>query len=226
MSEETTNPTAEETTSVPTSEETKPETQVDPSDSALSQDSEYEEKLRLLEEEKSKITNERDNLKVALTESREKQKALKAEVSQEPAKPEVNSDQLRELVEEVTNEKVQTLRTDLAVATFDKILGQMTSHPKEKELIKHHYKHSVKSSGVDEASIRKDLILAKAAANLEHIKFGNQPQFDPRVSSAMASSGGKDAGMQTDPEERLSEADKLFKQKFQSRPTRRAARKR
>ena len=217
MSDETKNPTPQAEELAQPSEETKPVDQVEQSEEAPSQDSEYEDKLRLLEEEKSKITEERDNLKSALAENREIVKALKGEASTEEKSsksPQVDKDQLRQLVDEVANEKVQTLRTDLALSTFKKVLGEMTTHPKEAELIKHYYKSSIKPSGVDEDSIRFDLLLAKAAANREHIQFGNQPKFDSRVATAMSVSGGKDAGSRSKPSVDMSDKEKRLLQDF------------
>ena len=215
MSDPTQNPTAQEPVPVTPPEETPAATQTDTTEGAPSQDSEYEAKLRQVEEEKSKITEERDNLKVALGQSRDKQKAEREAVNT-PTPPEtgLTAEQVRSLVDEMTNDKVQTIRTDIAVASFDKIIGELTSNPKEDKLIRHHYKHTVKASGIDERSIRNDLLIAKAAANVEHLKFGNQPKFDTRLSSAMSMSGGKDSGSITGPTVDLTDKDKKMLNAF------------
>lgn len=166
------------------------------SEEETAQDSEYDEKLRQLEVDKAKADEERDNLQKALTEARSKlkeAKEAKSEEGSEPKEPPVDYDKIKEVVEKATDAKVQQFRVDMGVATFNEELEKLTTNEKEKELIKEHYRQSIKPSGIDRDSIRHDLLLCKAAANLNHLKFGNQPDFDPKITTAMGASGGSPA---------------------------------
>lgn len=173
------------------------------------QDSEYEAKLTSLEEEKTKADEERSNLQKALTEARTKLKEAKEQQQEGETPPAVDYDELKKIVEEAAESKVNRLRVDMGVETFNQELEHLTANTKEKELIKEHYQHSIRPSGVDRESIRRDLLLCKAAANLNHLRFGNQPDFDPAITTALGATGGSSQKMEAR-NNNLTEEEKHF----------------
>ena len=216
MSDETKKP--EQEVNPESSEETTTSKEVESNDGeSIQQDSEYEDKLKALDERASKAEEERDNLKVALTQSRDKLKAKAAtieETAEQEKQSEIEVDKIHDIVDRVTTEKVNAIRTDLAVATFENVLNSLTDNVKERELIKQHYKQSIRPSGIDERSIRNDLVLAKAAANIEYLEFKNQPKFDSKMTTAMNMSGGKDSGLHVEKEANLSDEDTSLLKSF------------
>lgn len=174
-----------------------------------SNDSEYVEKLRLMEEERDQAQTERDNLKVALKQSREK-KAVVQEESESISSESIDEEKLQTMIAAAASAQVDTLRTDIAVASFDKVLDDLSDNTKEKELIKMHYQNSVKPTGIDEKSIRNDLQLAKAAANLNHLRYDHQPDYNATAATGMSVSGGKPANANADPIADRTDAEKRF----------------
>lgn len=88
-------------------------------------------------------------------------KRSQKEESQEDEPDEDNSDD----VEQKVQQAVSAFREEFIGETVEEILGALSSNEDEKKLIKFHYNNTIKQSGVNAGSIKRDLQRAKLLAN-------------------------------------------------------------
>jgi hypothetical protein len=176
-------------------------------------DTYYEEKIKELETQVTKRTEEKENLLKALQQERTKRRADKEEG--ETAQPEatIDEDKIAAMVNKHADERYNEMRVDMATSIFDEELEHLTVNDKERALIKMHYRSSIKPSGFDRASIRKDLLLSKAAANIDRVKLTTD-KGDIALSTAMAGGSGKSRDLASEPSIDLNPAEEKLLKRF------------
>lgn len=75
-----------------------------------------------------------------------------------------------ERLEKILAERDEKLRREFARDSLEAELEKITSNPKERELIKYHYENTIRTTGVDRGSIRRDLERASIIANAPKTK--------------------------------------------------------
>lgn len=204
MSEET-KETQPQEAATPT-EETQ---QVEPT-AEESRDAHYEEQIEKLTEQLESTEKDKSDLQIALRQERDKRREIKAKAEQAKT---LDPEELRRIAREEAEKSLTDVRIDMAAQVFDEELDRIAVSAKEKELIKLNYRDKIRQSGVDRASIRQDLILAKAASNVDRLRFeGAEP--DAGLTTAMAGSGGKADFSGQEPEPEKTEADLAFEKKM------------
>jgi hypothetical protein len=81
---------------------------------------------------------------------------------QAKADEKMSKNDIEELIQRTV---IATASTLVQKPTLDAMLREMSNNPQERDLIKHHYEHSIVKSGLDESSIRGDIEKAYAIAN-------------------------------------------------------------
>ena len=165
-----------------------------PEQESSSDDAEYEAQLAELRSKLEKSEAKADNYKKAL----KKERGKKDEVVDESPSPDLETkissrldERLKEL-EDAQERKMADMRVDLASQVFEEELLNLSGNKKEQELMREHYRNSVKSSGLTRDAIRRDLQLCKAAANMHRIQFGQDPEGASGFTTAMsAGTSGK-----------------------------------
>jgi len=121
----------------------------------------YEEELKKAQEELAKKTAEKENLHKALVSEREKNK------QQAPKKQ--DDDEIKraeqfvvERARKVFEPELEQLRQEMTATSRKALLSQMSSDPKEQELIEFHLDNSVTRSGDLQSDLKKAWILANA----------------------------------------------------------------
>ena len=180
--EETPAEVTEETVDQPSAEQPAEET------SKESTDAYYEKQIEELQSELSKERETKENLLKAVKKERAESKESRE--PEEPAQAAIDEDRIAELVAKATTDKYNEMRVDMATTLFEEELEKISVNEKEKQLIKLRYQKSVKPSGFDRASIRRDLLLAKAAANIDRVKLTTETG-DVSLTTAMSGGGGK-----------------------------------
>ena len=174
--------------------EETPQTEEPKAKDKKSDDTYYEKQIEELTASRNKVQEEKDNLLKALQQERAKAKETPPESESEPAAPVVDEERLAELISDVADKKFNEVRIDMALSVFEEELEKVSTNDKEKELIKMFYKTSIKPSGSDRTAIRKDLLISKAAANIDRVKFKTE-DGDVALATAMSGSGGKAGGI-------------------------------
>jgi hypothetical protein len=200
---------SKETTEQPPAEQTTEESP------KSSEDAYFEKQIEELTSRLSEKETQNKGLEQALFEQREKRRKDKdEETTPEPA-AEVNEDKILELVSKATDAKYNEMRVDMATSIFEEELEKVSRNDKEKQLIKMHYRSSIKPSGFDRASIRKDLLLSKAAGNIDRVKLSTDAG-DISLTTVMSGGGGKMAGAVTSPTVDVSPEEELFLKRYGS----------
>lgn len=185
-------------------EETKPE--------ELSEtDKQYEEEL-------SKLRQERDNYKIAFQEERSKRKT-EENVDGEPAEPQTkpafDPEDIRKKVGEEMDRKLSAFKLEQAKNLMTEELKKISQNPKEQELIMEHYKRTIRPSGIDQESIRRDLLLCKAAANLKRVSLIESDETGVESATALYSQGaGKVSEAEAVASHNLTAEEKSFLKKY------------
>jgi len=103
-----------------------------------------------------------------IVELKRKSKQSKVEVEGfEEDIPEISE---TERLEKILAERDEKLRREFAKDSLEAELEKITSNPKERELIKYHYENTIRTTGVDRGSIRRDLERASIIANAPKAK--------------------------------------------------------
>jgi len=176
-----------------------------------SKDTYYEKQIEELQAQLSKESEAKENLLKAVKKQREESK--EAPASEEPAQAGIDEERIAELVSKATTDKYNEMRVDMATSLFDEELEKISINEKEKQLIKLRYQKSVKPSGFDRTAIRNDLLLAKAAANIDRVKLSTD-SGDISLTTAMSGGGGKVSDAVSTPRADLSPEDKKMLRKF------------
>lgn len=193
-------------------EETQQETVEEESSS---DDNEYAAQLEELQAQLDKEKAKSKNYKTALQRERSKkdQEEELEEVSQPKEDPSILEDRLKKL-EELQDQKMADMRVELASQIFEEELSSLSSNPKEQELMREHYRSSIKSSGLTRSAIRKDLQLCKAAANMHRIQFGQDPEGAKGFTTAMSAGGAGRPPASEGQRPKLTEEEEKFLKKF------------
>lgn len=175
----------------------------------------YEEQLKNLREEKQLSDEKAENLSKALEEERQKKKKKEPEEEERvEKKSEIDVDSLKEEILSNVDQKLNQSQMDMVSVTFDEEINDLSGNEKERELIREHYQRSIRPSGLTREAIRKDLLLCKAAANLSRLSLDDGTGQTRKFTTALAGGGSKPKGMESDPDEKLSEDDQDFKSKM------------
>lgn len=178
----------------------------------------YETQLAELKAQLEAKGKQADSLKVALKEARQKKQASE-EDGQEAPPPALDAEAVvAEAVQQakkVVQEDSLQFRASLVADVFEDELSALSVNDKEKELIREHYKHTIKPSGFARAQIKRDLLLCKAAANLPNL------QMRSNVDNLVTSLSSKGTGQQANADDataRLSSEELKFLKKFNITP--------
>jgi hypothetical protein len=175
-----------------------------------SEDAYFEKQIEKLTSRLSEKEEQNKGLEKALFEQREKRRKDKDEETDPAPAVEVDEDKILDLVSKATDAKYNEMRVDMATSIFEEELEKVSRNDKEKQLIKMHYRSSIKPSGFDRASIRKDLLLSKAAGNIDRVKLSTDAG-DVSLTTVMSGGGGKMSGAVSQPYVALSpEEEKLL----------------
>lgn len=82
-----------------------------------------------------------------------------------PAPPVVDIEKIKEEAKNEAKAEIDKFKLDIVTDTVEDVISKATTNPKEAELIRHHYQHSIVRSGYSRADIAKDIARAKLIAN-------------------------------------------------------------
>lgn len=128
----------------------------------------YEAELAQLKKEKDEAVEGRKKAEDKIVKlKREGKTKVETEGFEEdiPETPDVE-----EIVERRLEERDRKIRMELAKDSLEFELEKITSNPKERDLIKFHYENTIRTTGIDRNSIRRDLERASIIANATKIK--------------------------------------------------------
>ena len=119
----------------------------------------YEEELNRVRESEAKAKRDAAHKELELQKSQREKKELKDKLEELQAKPNPSNEEKSEL--QKLTELVTDLSKKLDSRSIDDVVERVTSDVKERELIKHHYEHSIKLTGI----LEEDIATARFLAN-------------------------------------------------------------
>jgi len=150
--------------------------------------------------ELEKMTSERDNYKQGMINAKDKLKKQK--------------DDDFDLFEEDTevSKELEILKETVRQNSIDGVLSSLSSNPDEQQLILAHYKNSLKPSGTDAVSIRKDLERAKILAN--NVTFAKENKELKAILKAKTTTTSSSRGANQSKDRQASAAEREKKAQF------------
>lgn len=164
--------------------------------------------------ELEKIKQERDNYKQGMLNAKERLKENRGDDN------EIDEDKFNRLVDE----KINSLRGDINLATVDTILSNLSTNPDEQALIKEHYNSSIVKTGSSIDAIKSDLQNAKLLANRSKILNENNELKEALISKNTISSGMSGSNMDKpslDADVKLSHTERVLFERTNQRRLRR-----
>ena len=130
----------------------------------------------------------------------------------------MNEEDVQGMIDRMVAERLDKAQADMSKDIFAEELLSVTNNDSERDLIKHHYEHTIRQSGFSRTAIKEDLFKAKAIANANRLQKQNTELVETvKAKQAMGNSAvGSNQAKPTPTEDiskQFSERDWQFMQK-------------